>query len=54
MSLVQKLRDKLRRRPLTAEEIAARTEAKLLHEQNLEYRTSADRNLGRVYRPGGR
>jgi hypothetical protein len=54
MAIVERIRGILRRRPLTAEELAARAEAKIVREQMLQDRLSQESAGGQIYRSGGR
>lgn len=54
MSLLQRLRNMLRRRPPTEKGLAARAEAKLVREQILQDRLSQESRAGQVYRSGRR
>ncbi|MGH3629963.1 MAG: hypothetical protein ACRDRL_21295 [Sciscionella sp.] len=54
MSIMDKIRKTLRRKPLTDEELAARAEAKLAREQMLQDRLSQETGGGQSYRSGGR
>jgi len=53
MTIVEKIRGILRRRPLTDEDLAARAEAKIVREQMLQDRLSQESG-GQNYRSGGR
>jgi hypothetical protein len=53
MKILSKIKNALRRRPLTEEELAAHAEAKLAREQMLQDRLSQE-TPGGVYRSGRR
>ena len=54
MTIVDKIRNALRRKPLTDEDLAARAEAKIIREQMLQDRMSQRTPGGQNYRSGGR
>jgi hypothetical protein len=54
MSIMEKIRKAVRRKPLTDEELAARAEAKISREQMLQDRLSQETPGGQSYRSGGR
>jgi hypothetical protein len=54
MTMLQRLKGLVRRRPLTEEDIAARAEAKIAREQMLQDRLSQETRGGQNYRSGGR
>jgi hypothetical protein len=54
MSIIDKIRSALRRKPLTDEELAARAEAKVAREQMLQDRLSQETSGGQSYRAGRR
>jgi hypothetical protein len=54
MTILGKIKGALRRRPLTAENLAARAEAKIVQEQMLQDRLSQGSSGGQNYRSGRR
>jgi len=54
MSIMDKIRNALRRKPPTDEELAARVEAEAVREQMLQDRLSQETAGGQSYRSGGR
>jgi hypothetical protein len=54
MSIIDKIRNALRRKPVTDEELAAHAEAKVAREQMLQDRLSQETAGGQSYRSGGR
>jgi hypothetical protein len=54
MTIIDKIRGALRRKPPTAESLAASAEAKVLREQMLQDRMSQGTPGGQNYRSGGR
>jgi hypothetical protein len=54
LRVFQRLKDALRRRPLTEEDLAAHAEAKVAREQMLQDRLSQESRGGQTYRSGGR
>jgi hypothetical protein len=53
VDLLSKIRDVLRPKPLTAEQLEARTEAIVIQEQRLQDRASQKSPGAQVYRSGG-
>jgi hypothetical protein len=54
MTIAGKIEGALRRRPLAAEDLAAREEAKIVRERMLQDRLSQRSSGGQNYRSGGR
>jgi hypothetical protein len=54
MSIFAKVKQALRRKPLTAEDLAAQAEAKVVREQMLQDRLSQESRGGETYRSGRR
>jgi hypothetical protein len=54
MGLLRKVKQAFRRRPMSAEDLAAREEGRLIREQMLQDRISQEPGSGQTYRSGGR